>query len=232
MLEVNENTNEVSGNTNEVSENTDNNLSDKLPGKKSHVVTIVLSLFLGLFGCDRYYLGKIGTGFLKMITFGGFGIWYLIDIILVLTNQTLDVSGQKLEGQNKRNPVILTILSVTFLDRFYLGQPIHGVIKFLSIFVFVGYIWWVYDIYLSIKGGRVDANNRPVKHEEKKYQSVALILSVMGGFWALDKFYLEDNSLGLIKLFIPTFGLWTIIDIIGIITNSTKDKNGNPLVSS
>ena len=54
---------------------------------KSKVVLVVLSaLGLGFLGIDRMYAGQIGLGILKLITIGGFGIWYLIDLVIVLIN--------------------------------------------------------------------------------------------------------------------------------------------------
>jgi len=50
---------------------------------KSWLLALLLSIFLGSLGIDRFYMGYIGTGILKLITFGGFGIWALIDIILI-----------------------------------------------------------------------------------------------------------------------------------------------------
>jgi len=50
---------------------------------KKWIIALLFSIFLGGLGVDRFYMGYVGTGILKLITFGGFGIWYLIDIILI-----------------------------------------------------------------------------------------------------------------------------------------------------
>lgn len=50
---------------------------------KSYVLALALSYFLGSLGVDRFYLGKVGTGILKLITFGGFGVWALVDLLLI-----------------------------------------------------------------------------------------------------------------------------------------------------
>lgn len=62
---------------------------------KSFVVTWLLSHLLGLLGVDRFYLGKIGTGILKLVTFGGLGVWWLIDLIITLTGNQTDKLGAK-----------------------------------------------------------------------------------------------------------------------------------------
>jgi TM2 domain-containing membrane protein YozV len=53
--------------------------------EKSAVTTLLLCLFLGAFGIHRFYVGKIGTGILMLITFGGFGLWTLVDLIMIAT---------------------------------------------------------------------------------------------------------------------------------------------------
>ena len=53
---------------------------------KDKTICIILSNFLGWAGIDRMYLGCWGTGVLKLVTLGGIGIWYLVDLILLLVN--------------------------------------------------------------------------------------------------------------------------------------------------
>jgi TM2 domain-containing membrane protein YozV len=61
--------------------------------EKSWLVTLLLCIFLGGLGIHRFYVGKTGTGILMIITFGGFGIWALIDLIMIATNAFTDRDG-------------------------------------------------------------------------------------------------------------------------------------------
>ena len=56
----------------------------------------LLTFFVGVLGVHRFYTGKIGTGFLMLITLGGFGVWFLVDLILVVTGQFTNKEGQKI----------------------------------------------------------------------------------------------------------------------------------------
>jgi TM2 domain-containing membrane protein YozV len=49
------------------------------------VLALVMSIILGDLGVDRFIMGHVGLGILKLITFGGFGIWWIIDVILIAT---------------------------------------------------------------------------------------------------------------------------------------------------
>ncbi len=49
-----------------------------------HLYTWLLSFLLGIYGVDRMVRGQIGLGLVKMLTFGGFGIWYLCDLVIAI----------------------------------------------------------------------------------------------------------------------------------------------------
>ena len=49
-----------------------------------HVFTWLFSFFLGMYGVDRFARGQIGLGLAKMLTFGGFGFWFLADFFTAL----------------------------------------------------------------------------------------------------------------------------------------------------
>ena len=60
---------------------------------KNKTTALLLSFFLGAFGVDRFYLGYTGLGIVKLITCGGFGIWTLIDFIMLICDKLKPADG-------------------------------------------------------------------------------------------------------------------------------------------
>jgi TM2 domain-containing membrane protein YozV len=61
--------------------------------EKAFVTTLLLCVLLGVLGVHRFYVGKVGTGILMLITFGGLGIWQLIDLIIIACGSFKDGQG-------------------------------------------------------------------------------------------------------------------------------------------
>lgn len=103
--------------------------------KQRHfLAAFFFSFFLGLFGVDRFYLGKIWTGILKLLTFGGLGVWATIDLGLIISGAMRDKQGNKLIDADKykkfakRTVFILTfalvavVIAVSAISAYYVIQ--------------------------------------------------------------------------------------------------------------
>ena len=58
-------------------------MAEKGSKKVNWILALIMSIFFGSLGVDRFIMGHVGLGILKLITFGGFGVWWLIDVILI-----------------------------------------------------------------------------------------------------------------------------------------------------
>lgn len=66
---------------------------DLFASPKSRLVSQLLAFFLGVFGAHRFYVGKIGTGIAMAASFGGLGIWWLYDNIMIVSGSFRDAEG-------------------------------------------------------------------------------------------------------------------------------------------
>ena len=72
--------------------------------EKDWLVTLLFSIFLGYLGIHRFYVGKIGTGILWLLTGGCLGIGALVDIIMIATENFTDDANRLIVQDQRKNP--------------------------------------------------------------------------------------------------------------------------------
>lgn len=90
-------------------------------GEKSYLVAALLAWFLGFLGIDRFYLGYIGLGVIKLLTCGLCGIWQLIDFILIIAGVMKDANGNELRRMPNDWIIVLVIVVATIILNIFFG---------------------------------------------------------------------------------------------------------------
>lgn len=136
-----------------------------MESSRSQAVAYLLSFFLGLFGIDRFYMGQVMLGAVKLITLGGFGIWWVVDQYLIGMGIARDGDGAPLfrprseQGRSQAVTFLLSsFLGVFGIDRMYLGSIMLGVLKLVTLGG-VG-LWVVVDVFLVGMGLMRDGEGR------------------------------------------------------------------------
>jgi TM2 domain-containing membrane protein YozV len=82
-----------------------------------------ISLFLGFLGMDRFYVGKKVSGIFKLLTLGGFGIWYVVDLFIIAKGEFTDASGNKQKKTYIPAVCLVIAISLFFLYIIILPAP-------------------------------------------------------------------------------------------------------------
>jgi hypothetical protein len=75
---------------------------------RSRTVALLLAGFLGIFGAHRFYVGKAGTAVVQLCTLGGFGLWWLADIIMIAAGAFRDGEGRLVSSWEPESEHLVT----------------------------------------------------------------------------------------------------------------------------
>ena len=75
--------------------NTTSTINTSEISPRSRLVALLFCILLGFLGVHRFYVGKIGTGILMLVTIGGLGIWQLVDLILIAVGSFRDKENRR-----------------------------------------------------------------------------------------------------------------------------------------
>jgi len=173
------------------------------------LVALLFSIFLGFLGVDRFYLGRTGTAVVKLLTIGGFGIWYLIDVILIASNSLTDARDQPLTRADEVGiawmPTVAGILNIVAgVTRFVLSVAILAVgptYRIESFWFGMPHVSWLMASMSVVVAALL---------------LVLGVLSIMGGVYALQRRAWGLSLTGSISsvLYSPLLGIPAIIFVV------------------
>jgi TM2 domain-containing membrane protein YozV len=144
-----------------------------LGAQKSWTTTVLLCHFLGVFGVHRFYTGRVVSGIFQLLTFGGFGIWTLIDLIMIITGDFKDQYGRPLNhppvmGGNRSwttTAFLCIFLGSLGIHRFYTGHIVSGIFQLLTGGGFG--IWTLIDLIMIYTDSFTDDMGLPLTRMER-----------------------------------------------------------------
>jgi len=89
--------------------------------RKSQLTTFLLSLFGGMFGMDAFYLGFIGKGIAKLATLGGFGFWWLFDVVRTGSGPVYAAAGFRVANDLAHWVYVFATMGVLSMLGFYIA---------------------------------------------------------------------------------------------------------------
>jgi TM2 domain len=105
----------------------------KIPRQRHFLILFFFSFMWGTFGVDRMYMGLYATGVLKLLTFGGLGLWSLTDMIVIMTGTFKDREGRvTLQFNEYRKFASRTIFWFTIILAVVI--LVNGILLILGIF--------------------------------------------------------------------------------------------------
>jgi TM2 domain-containing membrane protein YozV len=194
------------------------------PGDRIDIVdAYVLHIVLGFFGAVHFRMGRPTLGFIYLLTCGGFGFGYLVDLFRLpsLVQDFNDKNG-KLDGNESELTLIgdcyaLWVLSILGVPQFYLKRNGWGLLYLCTCACFgVGMLVDLFRFPLLVREyqSRKISQAASLKQEEYSLVAAYLLLVPPLGLLGAHHFYLNDRKTGFLYMFtFGLFGLGFIADI-------------------
>lgn len=220
--------------------------------QKSPIIVLILGLFLGVFGIHRIYVGKITTGLLMLLTVGGLGIWYLIDLILLVTNKFEDKNGNLIQLTKNPSSLKKALMIIGAIVAWFL--LFVGTVFLIILFLTSGLIHSINHQLSALKAGNIEKAYSYTSKDFQKATSLSDFKKFINQYPSLknneSSFFNErviENNRGFVKgtltakdgaktpieyRLIWEDGAWKILNITVSYTGAGIDVDHNKFTSS